>query len=43
MKPSKSILCGAECVAVADKQNVLARFLNISVLVSHIGLSAVFS
>ena len=43
MKPSKSILSGAECVAVVNQQNVLPRFLNKSALVSDIGLSAVFS
>ena len=43
MKPSKSILSGAKCVAVAEQQNVLARFLNKRALGSQLGLSAVFS
>ena len=43
LKTSKSILSGAERVAVADQQNILAKFLNKRALVSHLGLSAVFS
>ena len=43
MKPRKAILSGADFVAVAYQQNVLARYLNKRALVSHLGLSAVFS
>ena len=43
VKHSKSILSGAQCVAVTLQKNALARFLNKREVVSHIGLPAVFS
>ena len=42
-KPSKSILSGAQCVAAAQQKKWLARFLNKRAVLTHIGLSAVFS
>ena len=43
MKPSKSFLRRAECVAVADQQNVLSRFLNKRTIVPHLGLGLTLS
>ena len=43
VKPTKSIVSGAESVAVTDEKYGLAMFLNKSAVLSHIGLCAVFS
>ena len=37
VKPSRSFLCGAECVLVRDHKNGLASFLNKRAVVSDIG------
>ena len=42
-KPSKSIMSGAQCVAVTHQKNGLAIFLNKTAVLLHIGLSALFS